>query len=150
MSTKKFSLGKVLSITTGRLVSENHIDGVYEILNHMTGQSLFTHQLGMAMEKCKPVLLQAFPELALADLRSSNDSLDTWIAKDSTQQKTEAIKMWLVELRQLNPTIRAEYDVPTLENWEYSDPIQSAIDMVGADRVLAVQMGNGPSKSAQR
>lgn len=50
--TSSFHIGDILSITTGRLVSPRHIDGVYDILNWMTGDNLFTHQLPRAAGEC--------------------------------------------------------------------------------------------------
>ncbi len=60
----KFHLGDVLSITTGRLVSPRKIGGVYAILNFMTGDNLFTHQLPRACDECAPELLRQHPQLA--------------------------------------------------------------------------------------
>ena len=114
-----FTLGQVLSVTTSRLMCD--IGGVYTILSHMTCQSLLTHQLGMAAEQCKPVLLQAFPELAGVELGEVN--------KDNYLDKCAA----LVAIH------GDSFDCPLLSTWEYSDPIQSAIDIVGKDRVIAVQ-----------
>lgn len=62
--TREFHLGDILTITTGRLVSPRHIDGVYDILNFMTGDSLFTHQLPRGMEECQGPLLAQHPDLA--------------------------------------------------------------------------------------
>lgn len=46
MTTKTFHLGDILTITTGRLVSPRHMEGVYDILNWMTGEDLLvTHQI---------------------------------------------------------------------------------------------------------
>ena len=64
--TKDFHIGDILSVTTGRLVSQNHIGGVYEILNWMTGESLFTHQLPRVSREAEPVLLAMHPQLAEA------------------------------------------------------------------------------------
>jgi hypothetical protein len=64
MTTKTFHLGDILSITTSRLVSPRHIDGVYDILNWMTGDNLFTHQLPRASEECEGPLLAQHPDLA--------------------------------------------------------------------------------------
>ena len=64
MSTKTFHIGDILSITDGHLVSPRHIDGVYDILNWMTGESLFTHQLPRASRECRPSLVEQFPDLA--------------------------------------------------------------------------------------
>lgn len=61
--TKDFHLGDVLSITTGVLVSFRSMEGIYDILNFMTGDDLFTHQLPRATDECKPHLLEQFPEL---------------------------------------------------------------------------------------
>jgi hypothetical protein len=59
---KQFHLGDILSITTGKLLSQSKMDGVYNILNFMTGEELYTHQLGRAAEVCRPYLLAYFPE----------------------------------------------------------------------------------------
>jgi len=61
---REFPLGTVLSVTTGMLVSRDHVGGLYEILNFMTGDNLYTHQLPRAGEECKPSLLEQHPELA--------------------------------------------------------------------------------------
>lgn len=70
---KDFDLGDILSITTGRLVSPRKIGGVYDILNYMTGESLFTHQLVRASKTCKPELLRQHPQLADIDTSSICD-----------------------------------------------------------------------------
>src|SRR5688500_16791416 len=61
---KQFHLGDILTITTGRLLSPRHMDGVYDILNYMTGDNLYTHQLPRASDECKPYLLKQHPQLA--------------------------------------------------------------------------------------
>ncbi len=54
---RDYHLGDILSVSTGYLVSPRHMDGVYDILNFMTGDDLYTHQLPRAMEECKPYLI---------------------------------------------------------------------------------------------
>lgn len=63
MKTKSFHLGDVISITTGIMMSPRLIEGVYDILNFMTADSLYTHQLPRAARECKPYLLEQFPQL---------------------------------------------------------------------------------------
>lgn len=58
-----FHLGDILSITTGRLVSLDHIDGVYNILNFMTQDSLYTHQLVIAAPIMKEPIKDQHPWL---------------------------------------------------------------------------------------
>ena len=62
--TRTFHIGDILSVTTHRLVSPRHMDGVYDILNWMTGDNLFTHQLPRAVDECAPSLLAQHPQLA--------------------------------------------------------------------------------------
>lgn len=64
MTGSTFHLGDILTITTGRLVSPDHIDGVYRILAHMAGEPVFTHQLGRVADECRPELLRQHPDLA--------------------------------------------------------------------------------------
>lgn len=61
---RDFHLGDILSVTTGILVAPRHMDGLYELLNYMTGDNLFTHQLMRASDECKTHLLAQHPQLA--------------------------------------------------------------------------------------
>lgn len=64
MNKRRFHLCDVLSVTTGCMVSARGIEGIYDILNFMTGESLFTHQLPRAARVVRPALLERFPALA--------------------------------------------------------------------------------------
>lgn len=61
---KTFHLGAILSVTTGRMLAVTGMGEIYAILNHMTGSTLFTHQLPWAGDICGPVLRNQYPELA--------------------------------------------------------------------------------------
>lgn len=85
MTAVEFPLGHVLSITTGALVADNRADGLYEILNYMTGDNLFTHALPRAADVCKPHLIAQHPLLADIDFpryefehRNPNVSAERW------------------------------------------------------------------------
>jgi len=84
--SRDFDLGDILSITTGALVSPRHIDGVYDILDYMTGDQLFTHQLPRAATTCQGPLLAQHPQLAdvqLCEFTGSNEDrkrqVDAWL-----------------------------------------------------------------------
>lgn len=62
--TRVFHLGDILTVTTGCVVTPNGVDGIYQILNWMTGDDLFIHQLPRASEECAPKLLEQHPDLA--------------------------------------------------------------------------------------
>lgn len=78
MIAKKFHLGDVLSITEGRVMSPRLMKGIYEILNFMTGDNLFTHQLPRAMQECQPHLLKQHPQLNGVEIKQiTNDNFKT-------------------------------------------------------------------------
>ena len=116
---RSFPLADVLSITTGRLLSRRHMDGMYDLLGYMTGQDLYTHQLTTAADAAEPALLAQHP--FLADLRppAGTDAPDlmAWLI-DTERQHGEAIA------------------VAPLADWEQRDPIEDACDSVGADKVF--------------
>jgi hypothetical protein len=89
MSTKSFHLGDVLSVTTECLVSPRHIDGVYDVLNWMTGDNLFTHQLPRANDECKPHLLAQHPDLAAVEVPD--------FSKTPRDRVKEHVESWLAE-----------------------------------------------------
>lgn len=82
--TRVFHLGDVLSVTTGLLVSPSHMRGIYQILNWMTGDNLFTHQLPRASRECAGPLLEQHPDLAgvqVPDEFESEQHVMAWLAE---------------------------------------------------------------------
>lgn len=74
MAKKQFHIADILSITTGILVSQELIGGVYKILNWMTGENIYTHQIPRASREAAPILLSKYP--ALADVQSDAESVN--------------------------------------------------------------------------
>lgn len=137
--TKQFPLRVVLTASTGRLLTkargphDNGIGDLYEILNWMTGDNLFTHQLPRAGDACKPVLLAAFPELAKA-----NDALNLLDQGLEMRESNEAIEHWLTQIQMIAPEIKETYDVPRIAEWTHINPVLEAQTMVGKDKVIVV------------
>lgn len=73
---KKFHLSDILTITTGKLVSTRHMEGVFDILNYMTDDNLFTHQLPKANQECIQYLLEQYPQLK--DINSNEVNSNNW------------------------------------------------------------------------
>ena len=88
-ATRTFHLGDILSVTTGRLVSPRHMDGIYDILGWMAGESLWTHQLPRVASECSGPLLAQHPDLAEIEAPaefgdgsrdSAKEAVDRWLA----------------------------------------------------------------------
>lgn len=120
MSARDFDLGDVLSVTTGRLVSPRHIDGVYDILGFLTGERLMTHQLPRACDECKPEVLRQHPDLADLDVPEGLDSEEKVLAW------LDNAKLDYGFTRELTPLL----------GHVGQDPIEELADMVGPERIF--------------
>lgn len=56
-----FALNDVLSVTTGILVSD--MDGIYNVLGHMEGRDVWTHELPHLARKHEHAIYAQYPEL---------------------------------------------------------------------------------------
>ncbi|MFJ1653478.1 hypothetical protein ACIOC2_19225 [Streptomyces sp. NPDC088337] len=123
--SRLFPLADVLTVTTGRLLSHRHMDGVYGILNYMTGESLFTHQLPRAADVCGPALLAQHAQLQGVKPPEDIDGAD--------------LKKWLANAER-------EYgeELPvaplTAGTWETRNPIEELCDMVGPEKVYVAPL----------
>lgn len=120
--TKDFELGDILSITTGRLVSRRLIGGVYDILNWMTNDNLYTHQLPRATEECKPWLLRQHPQLRIVDDSDlTGENCDEWLA---------------ARVKQFGETLPVAC-IPR-DDHSYRDPVEELREMAGPDKPIIV------------
>lgn len=122
MSEKAFPTFAVLSVVTGRLLGD--IGGVYEVLNFMTGESLFTHQLPRVSREAEPVILALHPELADAIAEAEQVNETNW---------SEWLATWTARYGQ---TIT----VPTLTiaQHERIDPISELAEKVHPDKIAVI------------
>ena len=121
MNRKVFSLGAVLSVTTDRLFAP--LGQLYEILNFMTRDNLFTHQLPRAARECKPYILRQHPEFEGLDV--SGVTPENW-REFLSEQEQRFGKSRLVE------------EVPE-DDHARKDPVVELVEMVGEDRVIVVR-----------
>lgn len=117
--TRKFDISDVLCVTTGKMVSTRGMEGIYGILNYMTGDSLFTHQLPRACRECGPVLRAQHPDLP-NEANTPALSAETW-------------QEWLQEQRD---RFGDELEVVPLSEWEHRDPVAEMVEMKSADSVI--------------
>ncbi len=139
MQMKEFHLGDVLSITTGYLVSPRHIDGVYDILSFMTGESIFTHQLPRVGNECKPYLVAQFPQLTTAEMDSAIAELVEAL-EDKSREKEVRKKIvvdWLARQVAKYGEMFAVKPIPA-DAHEVKDPIVEAAEMMGDPKRVVV------------
>jgi hypothetical protein len=142
VKTKTFNLGAVLSISQDRLVAEDGVDALYQILNWMTGDNLYTHQLPRAMRECRPYLLRWFPELMIAETPLAQAELDKFLegcGHDETKLK-HAVVAWQAWL-QISEGLKGKYEIPKIprDDHDVKNPIDELVEMVGKDRVVVVE-----------
>lgn len=66
--TKEFPTLDVVTVATGILVSDRHIESVYDVCGWMLDDSLMTHQLPNASRTLRPHILQEHPWILMLDL----------------------------------------------------------------------------------
>lgn len=123
MATKEFPTRDVLSTVTGVLMGD--IGGVYEVLNWMTDESLYTHQLPRVSREAQPVILKAHPQLQSA-------------IEESEQVNTDNVLVWREAWEnRFGPTIA----VPKLgaDEHEQIDPMSELAEMVHPDRIITIK-----------
>jgi hypothetical protein len=114
MGKKIFKLESALSAVSGVLLCP--IGEVYEVLNHLTGDTLFTHQLPRAGKVCRIPVFKQHPFLKEIDTTDINR--DNWPER-------------LLETKEKYPN---EVELSPIANWTHIDPETEAIEMMGGDK----------------
>lgn len=123
-ATKDFHVGDVLSAATGRLVSPRGIGGVYDVLNWMAGESVYTHQLPRISRESAPVILAAHPGLQAAFDEVEQVNRDNW---------REWLATWVARYGEMIAVPRM-----TIAEHERIDPISELAELVHPDKIVVV------------
>ena len=123
ISTREFHIGDVLSITSGFLVSPRGMEGVTEILDYVTGDHLFTHQLPRAARESEAWLLEQHPYLKNIDC-SGMDA-------DSIPLFLEGIVAQHGKMLRIRPLPDGKHEV--------RDAYQELVEMKGKENVLVIE-----------
>jgi len=75
------------------------MEGAYKILNHMTGDKLYTHQLNRAHEPAKEAIFSQYPELKQIEVSVvDNNDWQTWLNEQAQKYgeyfDIEPMKTW--------------------------------------------------------
>ena len=118
----KFTTGEIISAGLGKLACD--MDGVYRIMNFLTGDSLYTHQLPRAFHACEGWVKQQHPWLLQLD--ESKCSRETW-------------HQWLDDAER---RFGKEHELLPLPQgqWQSCDPISELIQLTeDKSKVIVVQ-----------
>lgn len=113
-NSKQFDLGAILNITTGILFTS--MDDVYEVLNYLTGDSIFTHQIPRVMDVAKPYVLSLHPELEGVGVDVAINSFEDAKAFVDEQKKIYGNKLSLTSMSKT-------------DGYSHADPIEEAIEI---------------------
>lgn len=120
---RDFHIADIITAGTGTLVSLRGMDGVYDILNYMTGDNLFTHQIPRATWECMPYLIAQFP----------------WLAEiDSSGATPDNHKEWVRGVVNLYGEMHAVEPLPHDEH-ERIDPFSELAEKIHPDKIVLVK-----------
>lgn len=123
----KFTAGEIISAGTGILACE--MDGVYKILNFLTGDSLYTHQLPRAFRACKAHMQKQCP----------------WLSEIDEEKCTrETYPVWRIALEEKHGL---EHELSPLPDgvWNRREPLEELVEMTSGKTPIAVVV-KGESK----
>lgn len=102
-TTQEFSIEQVLTVTTGRFLLQD-VGKLYEILNFMTGESLYTHQLVRANEPCRTSLFRQHPFLEGIDApHVTGENWKSWLDSLDAPKAIEVASLNEGEYTPMNP-----------------------------------------------
>jgi hypothetical protein len=110
-------------VTTGRLLSREHMGGIYKLLDFMTGDATMTHQIPRVMASVAPALLAQHPQLEGVEPPQGIDAAELWAWLGAVEER-----------------FGVELPVTPLDEWRRVDPIEELCDMVGSERVFVARL----------
>lgn len=118
MTMKTFTLNDVLTVTTGIFLSDD-VGDLYDILNHLTESSLYTHQLGRAAEYARPYIFSLYPDLEDIQVPEINSK--------------EEVDRFILSLTLSG--YRESYELGQMPNFIPKDPLQELVEMFNDQKV---------------
>ena len=121
---RNFTLGAVLSVAGDKMMC--NIEKVFEILNFMTGDNLFIHQLPRAAGECRPSLMTQHPWLT------------EYVQSVQHQVTSKNYRAILADCKsRWGEKVNVE-ELSAVDKHIFKDPLQELCEMVGPDRVVTV------------
>ena len=125
MTTKEFPTRDVLSTITGRLMGE--MGGVYEVLNWMTGESVYTHQIPRISREAQPAILALHPDLEPTIAEAEQVTQENYLTWRTTWEERYGATITVPKM--------------TIAEHERIDPLSELAEKVSPDRIAIVSTG---------
>lgn len=123
MASKKFHVGDVLTVTTGNLLGPRHLKGLYELLRHLCGEDIYTHQIPRVLDQCAPKILLQHPQLA--------GETGEGVTPSNHKEWLDGVVLRYGEYLDIEPLAPGEH---------YSiDPLSEAAEMVHPSNIVVIQ-----------
>lgn len=123
-TTKTFPLADVLGTITGVLLGK--MDGIYQVSEFMSGESVGTHQLPRVGKEIQPVVLRQHPELTPVIAEAEAVTSDNW---------QEMLAGWT---ERFGDTV--ELTSMTADDHQSIDPVSELAEKVHPDAIIAVKL----------
>lgn len=120
---EEFPLADILTLTTGMMLAEGGCSSLQKMLDYLTRDNIFTHQIPRAATVCAPWVVSQYPNLP-------NE-------KDAKDINETNWREWLTEQEKKFGTSLPLEQLPG-DDWKHINPIEELVGMVGADKVIAV------------
>jgi hypothetical protein len=125
--SKRFDTADALGAITGVLLSK--IDGIYEVCNYASGESVFTHQLPRVGSDLQVGIVKRRPDLGVA-------------VEESKQVTGQNYKDWLAKWRdRYGDTI--EIFPLSADEHERIDPLSELAEKIHPSKILVVKVEGG-------
>lgn len=133
---RSFHLGDVLSVTTGRCVSMRGLQGLYKILEFMTGEEVWDVHLALAMPMCKEHLLRQFPQLDSPQMQFALGELILMLGSPTGKENKESLTPGWLSRRMIEYGEELEVESLPRDQTYLPDPKALAESLVGAEKVV--------------
>ncbi len=97
MASATFELEDILSVSTGRLISE--MAGIYKVMSHLVGRDLYTHELPAHAEQCKEEIKRQVPALDSPEMMLAEGKLSLMLDSIGEVDKPLLIIGWVSALK---------------------------------------------------
>jgi hypothetical protein len=151
----EFLLGDVLTITSEialcglddeKTAGQFDLGRLYQILNFLTRDNLFSHQLSRATKACQPWILRQYPALSSPELQFELGWLKEMLRTETGRCSPEALcRGWLTSLPAATGLPRRlELEPLPGDDWEHLDPLyELERNGLAADQIVPVVIATG-------